>query len=514
MRIVKSDEQFDAIVVGGGPGGSTAATFVAMQGHRVLLLESANTPIYKIGESLLPSTIHGICNMLGVREEIERANFVRKLGGTFRWGKTKEPWTFAFSSSSKMQSPTSFAYQVERMKFDAILLKNAQRNGVDVRERHRALDLIVGDGGRVKGVAFLDEANERRVAQCRFVVDASGHSSVLNRHAGERVYSRFFRNVAVFGYYKNGKRLPAPSSGNIFCVAFDKGWFWYIPLSPTLTSVGAVVAQEYAHILQQRREAALSELILSCDPVRSLLSEATRVTEGPYGEVRVRKDYSYCHSHFWRPGLALVGDAACFIDPVFSSGVHLATYAALLAARSINTCLQNQMSEEHAFTEFEKRYRREYGYFYEFLVAFYDLDQDVDSYYWKARKVVDTDESADEAFINLVGGVAGSGEKLYGSHHESMQTRSGIGKRLFPAADGTQGAFDGENSEHRSERERFLAGLTQEVSHLQLRGTLKQTRTQESPLFADGLVPSSDGFHWIAPKTRPLGGNAKCRSSE
>src|SRR5260221_385454 len=122
-----STEQFDTIVVGGGPGGSTVASFVAMQGHRVLLLDKEKFPVYKVGESLLPSTIHGICKMLGASEEIERAGFVRKQGGTFRWGRNKDLWTFAFSESEKFQGPTSYAYQVERLKFDSILLNNARR---------------------------------------------------------------------------------------------------------------------------------------------------------------------------------------------------------------------------------------------------------------------------------------------------------------------------------------------------------------------------------------------------
>src|ERR1700722_20744160 len=120
-------EEYDVVVVGGGPAGSTVATFIAMKGNSVLLLEKGILPQYKIGESLLPSTIHGICPMLGVSDEIQQANFIRKHGGTFRWGKNKEPWTFAFSQSSCFQGPTAYAYQVERMKFDSILLNNARR---------------------------------------------------------------------------------------------------------------------------------------------------------------------------------------------------------------------------------------------------------------------------------------------------------------------------------------------------------------------------------------------------
>jgi FAD-dependent halogenase len=272
---------FDLIVVGAGPGGSTLATFVAMQGYRVLLVDRETLPIYKIGESLLPSTVNGICAMLGVSEELERANFVKKYGGTFRWGRSQEPWTFAFSLSSKLRGPTSFAYQVERLKFDAILLNNAKRHGVEVREQHAALDLLVDNGGRVEGIVLRDSSGERREVRSRFVVDASGWTTVLGRHAGQRIYTEHFRNVAVFGYFQNGGRLPPPNSGNIFSVAFDRGWFWYIPLSDTLTSVGAVIGQEYTDVLADGPEAALGHLIQECGPIENLLRDATRVRSGP-----------------------------------------------------------------------------------------------------------------------------------------------------------------------------------------------------------------------------------------
>jgi halogenation protein CepH len=218
------------------------------------------------------------------------------------------------------------------------------------------------------------------------------------------------------------------------------------------------------------------------------------VTAGPYGEVRVRNDYSYSHTKFWRPGLALIGDAACFIDPVFSSGVHLATYSALLAARSVNTCLGGLLSEEKVFAEFENRYRREYRYFYDFLVAFYDMDQDLDAYYWSARKVTNSEERGNEAFIRLVAGVAGSGEKLYASAAEYLRAREGISQCLFPEPEG--GAFGSTGNE---ERAKFMGNFTTEIAQVQLQAIMRNTPRHERPLFDGGLVPSSDGFHWAEP---------------
>ena len=131
-----SVEDFDVVVIGGGPGGSTVSTILAMQNHRVLLLEREKFPRYQIGESLLPATIHGVCKILGLSEELKQAGFVRKLGGTFKWGTNPEPWTFHFSTASEITTPQAYAYQVERSKFDHMLLKNSVHNGVDVREQH------------------------------------------------------------------------------------------------------------------------------------------------------------------------------------------------------------------------------------------------------------------------------------------------------------------------------------------------------------------------------------------
>jgi FAD-dependent halogenase len=485
----------DVVVVGGGPGGSTVATFIAMQGYKVLLLEKQRQPIYKIGESLLPATVHGICPMLGVTKALKEANFMTKLGGTFRWGKNPEPWTFLFAASPKMAGPTSTAYQVERMKFDSILIQNARAKGVDVREGQCALGPILEDK-RVIGLNFTDENGAPRACRSRYVVDASGYQTVLARHVGERVYSKYFKNIALFGYYQGGKRLPHPQQGNIFCVAFEHGWFWYIPLTEKLTSVGAVISKRFASQLMRGYGTVMNELIAACPPIQELLSNAWRVSEGPYGELRVRVDYSYCNNRFWAPGLVVVGDAACFIDPVFSSGVHLATYSALLAARSINTCLRNELSEERSFSEFEARYRREYSHFHDFLLAFYDVDQSIDSYFWQARKVLNSPDADNQAFINLVGGIGGSGEPLYSDPEQFLQSREGLGTVLFPEAGGSSSLI-GCAPTRRTE---FYKNLLGEIVQVQLQASLKDHRPAEIPLFPGGLVPSRDGLSWAEPR--------------
>jgi halogenation protein CepH len=503
-------QTFDVIVVGGGPAGSTLSTFVSMAGHRVLLLERETFPRHQIGESLLPATIHGICPLLGIKEEVESAGFPRKNGGTFRWGTSPVPWTFRFTK--RQNDPYGYAYQVERAKFDAILLNNARKKGVDVRTGHEVLGAIYeGQGAeqRVVGVRFRDASGQEQVAYARYVADSSGNRSHLAQTVGERVYSSFFQNVALYAYFENGKRLPPPNSGNILCAAFKSGWFWYIPLSDTLTSVGAVVAKEAAGPMRSGPEAALRAYIDECPIIKEHLDGATRVTEGIYGEYRIRKDYSYCNTRYWAPGIVLIGDAACFIDPVFSSGVHLATYSALLAARSINTCLTEGESadEELLFDEFEARYRREFGKFYQFLIGFYDMHQDESSYFWSARKILNTEERDNDAFVRLVAGISEADEPLFeGGAQQFFEARQGFGDYFshMLAQDipelrtqrAAQPATTPRKDPARFDADKFMMGFNSEIAQLQVLALMGERRPRERPVTANGLVAAADGLHW------------------
>jgi halogenation protein CepH len=490
---VTHEERFDVVVAGGGPAGSTLAALVAMQGRRVLLLEKEVFPRYQIGESLLPSTVHGICRLIGVADELAKAGFPVKRGGTFKWGVSPTPWTFSFSVSPRMAGPTSFAYQVERSKFDHILLNNARRLGADVREGCAVSD-VIADDERVRGVRYTDPDGRERQAFGAFVVDASGNTGRLfQRVGGRREYSDFFRSLALFGYFEGGKRLAAPFEGNILSVAFGSGWFWYIPLSPTLTSVGAVVRREMAEKLQGEPEHALRALIAECPLIADYLSQARRVTHGQYGKLRVRKDYSYLNTTFARPGMVLIGDAACFVDPVFSSGVHLATYSALLAARSINSVLAGTVDETAAMQEFETRYRREYRVFYEFLIAFYEMHKDESSYFWQAKKVTGSAHADLQAFVELIGGVSSNEPAL--SDVERIVSRIRLESAEFAAAvDEVARSRDG------SMTPMFQSSLVrasmQESSSIQMRALLGSDTLPEPPLFPGGLVASADGLHW------------------
>jgi halogenation protein CepH len=474
----------DVVVVGGGPAGSTLASLVAMRGHRVVVVEKERFPRYQIGESLLPATVRGVCTLTGVAPTLDQAGFTIKRGGTFRWGTSPDPWTFSFAASPQLAGRPSHAYQVERSRFDTILLDHAAKLGADVRQETEVTDILTDDQ-RVHGVTVRTADGHESTITARYVVDASGNLSTIHTHAGgTRQYSDFFRSLALFGYFEGGRRLPSPNSGNILCVAFPKGWFWYIPLTDRLTSVGAVVRREFAHKIQGDRETALADLIAECPLIAEHLHGATRITQGQYGQLRVRKDYSYTTTALWRPGMALIGDAACFVDPVFSSGVHLATYGALLAGRSINSVLDGSLDEPTAFAEFDARYRREYHVFHGFLKSFYAAHTDETSYYQSARHVTHDPQPATAAFATLVGGLS-SGET----------TLTGPAQPATPAGYIIDDLAGREHPMKDWFAQSSVADTAREMVQLQssIQGTTEQP---EAPLFDSGLVPSTDGLAW------------------
>ena len=484
----------DVVVVGGGPAGSTVAALIAKAGYDVVLLEKERFPRYHIGESLLPSTVHGVCELLGVREDVEKAGFVRKHGGTFRWGNNPIPWTFGFGEAKVSEERVAdYALQVERSRFDALLLDNARRVGVDVREEHSVVSARV-HSGRTSGVTYRAPGGTEGWLDARYVVDASGASGVVAARVGERTYDPFFRNVAVFGYFEGGKRDPDPRlRGNILSEAFGRGWAWYIPLGDTLTSVGVVLSREELPRLQREGvERAYRLYLEECPIIRSYLAEAQSVTTGQYAPVRVARDYSYTNTQFVAPGAVMIGDAACFVDPVFSSGVHLATYSAVLAARSINTSLSGALPEALVFDEFEYRYRREFAVFYEFLIAFYEMHQDTESYFWSARKILGRGGPARDAFVRLVAGLSSRDEPVFEFASISELQESVRNSASLMQAVGDAQSADGNLPDELEHELRNKAG-----PRLQARRSLIERSPEEAPVRSHGLVPSADGLHWV-----------------
>ena len=412
--------EYDAVVIGGGPGGSCAAGFLARSGWKVVLFEKERFPRHRIGESLLPATTMGILNKLGAMELIEKQGFTKKYGGTFLWGKEDKPWTFNFYRTSEADATFGdhpvflHSFQVERTIFDKLLLDHARTLGAEVHEEC-AFQGVDDLDAEVKSVRVRLANGETTTVRTRFIVDAGGRNSLLRNRFGERHYDPFFKNVALYNYFEGGKRMPGERWGNILCFAFQHGWFWYIPLTKELTSVGLVLGREKYNEMKGLGEREFFNQMVECAPmIKDFLATAKPCERAPYNQFRTDIDYSYIHSQFSHNGTFLVGDAACFIDPVFSSGVHLATFSAYLAASAIDGVLKKTKTYEDSAVEYEARYRREYMAFYRFLISFYELHSDHDSYFWEARKLLDRKHGTDtDAFISLVSGQSTAGDLIF-----------------------------------------------------------------------------------------------------
>ena len=444
------------IVIGGGPAGSCVSMLLARRGYSVVLLERERFPRAHVGESLLPASIP-ILEDLGALDAVERAGFVVKRGATMVWGTDREPWSWYFSETN---ASNPHSYQVWRPEFDAILLDNARRAGVDVREGCAATGVVFDDAGTAVAVS-CGEA----VLQARFVVDASGQGGLLARQLGLRQWDDFFRNLAVFAYYKGGERLPRPDDGNILIESQPNGWLWNIPLRDGWSSVGAVVDAETGQQgIRELGPRSFLESQIAAAPRTAGMLESAHLSSGP----EVVRDWSYRCKSLYGKGYILVGDAGCFIDPLFSSGVHLALTSATLAAAAVASSLDDPDMAGPVGQVYQQLYYKEYGHFRELARLFYSSNRTADSYFWEARRLLDNDPSLTprQSFIQAVAGQPPRGYE-----------RAVLSHGLAPAAFGHSVAAV--ESERRRRQE---LGLPQDVPLRLADGVL----LQRQPVLADG----------------------------
>jgi halogenation protein CepH len=410
-----ADLTTDVLVIGGGPGGSTVATMLARQGHRVVLLERERFPRHHIGESLLPASIP-VLEELGVLPAIQQAGFLPKWGATMVWGNDRTPWSWYFRETNQKYP---HAYQVWRPYFDQLLLDNSRAHGVEVREGHTVREVLFEDG-RAVGVRFAADDAAECVARAGFIVDASGQSALLGRQLDLRRWDPLFQNLAVYGYFSAAQRLPVPDETNILVESYPHGWFWNIPLHTGWMSVGAVVDSHTGQegIRHGGPQRFLTEQIAHAPCTRQMLQDAD-LASGPF----VIKDWSYVSDEVVGDGYILVGDAACFVDPLFSSGVHLALMAGVLAAAYVRTALKDPSMCAAAGRVYKDLYYKEYGHFHEMAALFYASNRTVDSYFWEARRLLGNhDLSPRQAFIHAVAGQPPRGyERVVLEHGEAPQ---------------------------------------------------------------------------------------------
>jgi len=353
----------DVIVAGGGPAGSTAAAWLARAGRRGALFERDQFPRFHIGESL-PASVNELLGAIGAGDLVRQAGFPHKWGATFMSADGRIERYADFGAAPNVHAPQT--WQVPRATFDDLLLGHAARCGAVVRQRHRVLDVSFDDDGVTASVQ--GEGEGPRTVRGRAIIDASGRGALLSRKFGLRIDEPRLANVAVFSHYSGVPRRQGRRAGDIRIVAReDLGWFWLIPISRDLMSVGVVLPRAAFQALPSVEPAAhLDRMIADTPAVARLLAGATR--EWP---VRVEKDFSFGSRAYAGNRWVLAGDAGSFLDPVFSTGVAIALESGLEAAQAMEQGLSRGALSARPFARFARRQRKRYRSFRRFVVSFY-----------------------------------------------------------------------------------------------------------------------------------------------
>lgn len=391
------------LVIGGGPAGSTAAGLLAKEGFQVTLLEREKFPRYHIGESILPSC-RPILELLGVWDKINSHGFQPKGGAYFFWG--PEEWEVNFNG---LGSDGTNAWQVVRSEFDELLLRHAAELGVEVVEEVTVKEVHF-DGDRPVAATWAGTKDPDRTGRIAFdyVIDASGRTGVIAaRQHKTRRYHEVFQNVAAWSYWKGVKPLDRGPEGAIAVCSAPDGWFWVIPLHNGTTSVGLVTGRD---IFNEKKRAqggiqqVYDQAMTECEPVVELLRDAEQIAG-----MKVEQDYSYAAEAFAGPGYLLSGDAACFLDPLLSTGVHLATYSGLLAAASLGSVLRGEAEEKEAWEFYNTVYRHAYERLLVLVSVFYESYRGKEHHFYNAQRLTDQHREGlhvQEAFNRIVTGIA------------------------------------------------------------------------------------------------------------
>ncbi|MFT5292581.1 MAG: flavin-dependent dehydrogenase [Planctomycetota bacterium] len=374
-----NQEDFDVIVIGAGPAGTTAAALLAKAGRRVALVEKDPSPRYRVGESLIPHCWHAL-DRLGLVEKIADSDFVvEKNSVQFigRKGNVSKPFYF-FEHTDHACART---WQVRREEFDSLLLNNALERGANYFP-HTTVEDFLREGDRIVGVAASRRVEAKAKAgaeagaaqslelRAPVTIDASGRDAIAQTKHSWRVPDKQLRKMSVWTYFEGGLRDEGVDEGTT-TIAYlpEEGWFWYIPLSGNRVSVGIVAEKDYLF----RGSSDLLEIFEREVAIQPWIAERLKPARR-LEDCRVTSDFSYASKEVAADGLVLVGDAFAFLDPVFSSGVYFALTSAVMAADAVLEALEAGDTSAQRFSEYGRRYQAQIEPMRKLVYAFYDGD--------------------------------------------------------------------------------------------------------------------------------------------
>src|SRR5215469_2730103 len=367
LPMENTSSEFDVIVMGGGPAGSTVASILAREGRRVVVFEKEQFPRHHIGESLMTDTYRTFERM-GFLDKLKQSPFVRKYSVQFANSTGKESRPFYFFEANHHESAVT--WQVTRAIFDQMLIEHAEQQGATVYQR-TAVKRVLFEGKRATGVEALMEDGSLRLFHAPVVVDATGQRAMLSNQFGWRVRDPKLKKAVLYSYFKGAHREPDLNGGATLVLrtqAGSGGWFWYIPLENDITSVGIVADPEY---LVKGRGQDLAKIfheeIEKCEPCRRRVEGAERVDK-----IYSILDYSYRSKQNAGNGFILIGDAYGFLDPIYSSGVLLALKMAELASDAIHDAFKHDDFSGERLGQFQSKLDQGIESMRKLVYAFYN----------------------------------------------------------------------------------------------------------------------------------------------
>jgi flavin-dependent dehydrogenase len=362
------NDQYDCIVMGGGPAGSTVATLVAKEGFSTLLLERDRFPRRHVGESLMPDS-YFVFERLGMLDKLKASGYAKKVGVQFVNHKGRESAPFLFRWNDPHEC--SETWHVPRPEFDAMMFANAAEHGAETHQGVRVLDVLM-EGNRAVGVKLQVEGDGGdkiiREVRAKVVVDATGQQAILSQKLGLRRVNPDLRKCAIWGHFRGCHRDT--SDGGVYTIVLHtnqrKSWFWYIPQADDVVSIGVVGDNDY----MLKRGGTPSEIfwqeVAKCSAVEWRMKGAE-----PVDELVVAKEFSYLTDRSAGDGWTLVGDAWGFIDPVYSSGVFFALKSGQLAADCIVGALRSGDTSEAVLSQWVAMFKEKTNHIRKLVNAFY-----------------------------------------------------------------------------------------------------------------------------------------------
>jgi FADH2-dependent halogenase len=326
-----------------------------------LVLEKEHFPRFHIGESLLPYN-RKIFDEMGVLPALEAAGFPTKLGAQFHLGNASKSLKLVFANGAWTEEIRAF--QVERAAFDHVLLKHARSSGAEVREGW-IVNTFSGERDYVS-VTARDENQKTETFRASFLVDASGRGNFTGNQEGLRVIHPSLKKLSVFGHFEGVKLDDGAPRGDTVIMRSENHWFWIIPLSETKVSVGCVMDQEEFARAKTPPADMFTRLWQASSAMRERMQNARLINT-----IQTTSDFSYYNRRLVAPRLLRVGDAAGFMDPIFSAGVYLAMYSGRLAARAVLDSLAAGNDGARRLKKYEKKIFRAMQFYWDMVEGFY-----------------------------------------------------------------------------------------------------------------------------------------------